>query len=867
MTRKILRFASLVSFFSYFLAAAAAQPGVCPVVPAGTNLTADAVSPSAGPPFDESKENDVQHETLNVPKYQTRRPIVTGDYVVIEYNASQDPKVQFHGLTSWSDYHRAFENRGLSNQAHIIVPNGSFLPVIYAKEKIAVRVCRLHFTDVLTVTTSPNGVPEGGADVRGVAPVTPAASLSSTLDMLQSGSATGGTTTQPGLGLSAPAQLPSLTISGITPGTLSEDQTPGKPPVYTPATVTASGKQVALLLFSLQKNAVEISRLIDRTMGQPYDEAEGNSEGIRSSEFKSLFDRALKQTQPGNHSTEDENLTATQRARQEEGREARSAPGSVNGVNYIVGVILKEVKTDDGDPANGVAFDQHLTDIQNINAQISTLASTLTSQSFASNGLTLLGNYSTLSGVLDLATLALKQTNCQRNQSTIQPANPSAIDLSKLGIGDFLNWTPSQIVALSAGQIKTISDQPDPLDPTGQKKPVRKFVTDLQNALRGLGIPNGTPSTGDQPLCSVFEKHKADDFWESYGNALPALGLMQPDAPDRPCVRLGDAAFKDLYVNYALGHPIPMSKECFEGFVGDTLKVLLANLDALRGKLGEIDRNTTELYDRMNEWYFRSSVEQTDLLPPLTSNAFVRISIVVQRGYTPFTLANAGGTFTATATTNVPATSSSASTSTPAHSVKTILVEVHRLANFNLEGGAMFIHIPTASYAVQASPTPATPASASGTYTATCGSTTGTVSTQGYGCVVQTQQTQWQLAAMAGLVWFPWGHDYFPRHNGFANYGKNLWPSVLIATSVSTLGNSMVGVNWEPVSGIDFTAGLGSAHRTVLPNGFTVNTPVASGTSLSTVTQEHAGFTFGFGIDLSVFTQIFGAKTSAAAQP
>ena len=813
MTRKILRFASLVSFFSYFLAAAAAQPGVCPVVPAGTNQAANAVSPSAGTPFDESKENDVQHETLNVPKYQTSRPIVTGDYVVIEYNASQDPKVQFHGLTSWSDYHRAFENRGLSNQAHIIVPNGSFLPVIYAKEKIAVRVCRLHFTDVLTVTTSPNGVPEGGADIRGAAPVTPPASLSGTLDMLQSGSATGGTTTQPGLGLGAPAALPSLAVSGIAPGTLSEDQSPGKYPVYTPATVTASGRQVVLLLYSVARNAQELKRLIDRTMGKPY---------------------------------------AVRAAEENDKGETGNAPGSVNGVNYIVKKILGQVKVDAEDKSNYVAFDQHLTDIQNINAQISSLAGALSSQAFASNALALLNNFSTLEGVLDLAALAEKQDNCSEKLSLVQPSLLSDDDLRKLTSNDVGNLTISQVLALDPKKLDLIPDKPK----DAEGKSVQERVRAYWNALHVLGLKQPAAAGSDRPLCSVFEKQKADDFWASY-RMQGKLLVAQTDAADRRC-----AGTREGFPTESLDEP-----EDFEHFAGCTLRVLNEDLSDLRKSLGEIDLNTTQLYDRMNEWYFNSSVEQTDLLPPLASNAFVRISIVVQRGYTPFTLANAGGTFTATATANVPATSSSASTSTPAHTVKTILVEVHRLANFNLEGGAMFIHIPTASYAIQASPTPATPGTVSGTYTATCGSTTGTVSTQGYGCVVQTQQTQWQLAAMAGLVWFPFGHDYFPRHNGFANYGKNLWPSVLIATSVSTLGNSMVGVNWEPVSGIDFTAGLGSAHRTVLPSGITVNTPVASGTSLSTVTQEHAGFTFGFGIDLSVFSQIFGAKTSAAAQP
>lgn len=745
--------------------------------------------------------------TLNVPPYYGKRPPVAGDYIAIEYNANQDPTDPTHNLTSWTDYNH--------NIGQIIQPNGSFLPVVYTKEKIAVQVCGLHFTDVLTVTTSPNGVPEGGADIRGATAVTPPASLSGTLDMLQSGTPTGGTTTQPGLGLGAPAQLPSLSVSGITPGSLSEDQTPLKYPSYTPTAVTASGRQVVLLLYSVVRNAQELKRLIDRTFGKPYTKTDGDA------------------GQTGN------------------------APGSVNGVKYILNKILDQVKVDAQDRSNYVAFDQHLTDIQNTNAQISTLASALSSQAFASNALALLNNFSTLEGVLDLANLAETQDNCSGERPTLHPEPLTNDDLSKLSLENVGNLTLSQVLPLSDEQIKLIPDKVK----DAEGRTVQDRVRSYRDALRALGLGEPLSAAGDKPLCSAFEKQRADDFWKSFGTQGPLL-VAQTDPNDRKCVGTREN-FPTEYLN---------GPEDFEHFAACTLRVLNEDLGDLRTSLGEIDLSTMQLYDRMNEWYFESSVEQTDLLPPLTSNAFARISIVVQRGFTPFTLANASGTFTATTTTNVPAAASAANTSTPAHAVKTILVEVHRLANFNIEGGAMFIHIPTASYAIQAAPSPAPPTSSgASTYTATCGPTTApvtaTVSTASYGCVVQTQQTDWQLAAMAGLVWFPWGHDYFPRRNGFANYGRNLLPSVLIATSVSTLGNSMIGVNWEPISGIDFSAGLGSAHRTVLPSGLMVNTPVASMTTLSTVTQEHAGFTFGFGIDLSVFTTIFGAKTGVASQP
>jgi hypothetical protein len=789
-----------------------------------------AVDPPVCPAFSKYSASD----TLNVPRYRGYRPLVAGDYVVIEYNAAQNK-------TSWTDYKRVFDYHKLNNHAYPIDWNGSFLPVIDTKEKIAVRVCGLHFTDVLTVTTGPTGVPEGGADIRGAGPVTPVTSLSSTLDTLQSGVPTGGTTTLPGLGLNAPAVLPSLAIAGITPGSLgTEDQTPGKLPTYTPATVTSSGKQVALLLYSVERNAMEVSRLIDRTLGQPYEAA---------------------------YTEEETN--------------EKSAPGSVKGVEFIVRKILGQVRTDWTDPTNFAVFDRHLTDIQNINAQISTLSSALSSQAFASNAITLLNNYSALTGILDLGKLGSRKTgnNCQSGLSSLQPQDVRGLDaddLGKLKFSDFANWTASQVVSLRSDQIKALSDKPDISD--SNKRSVQMRVDSLQKALQGLGVAAaGTPN--DQPLCSVFEQEKFADFWNSYNYSLNAVGIMvnSAEGASPECSGVGSDDFNHLYTAIAHGQQVHMDTKCFEGFVGETLKVLQFKLDDLRAELGKIDTDTTELYDKMNGWYFKSSVEQTDLLPPLTQSALVRISIAVQRGYTPFTLANPGGTITPAVTNNAVSTAvTAASTSTPAHAVKTMLVEVHRVANFNLMGGVMFIHIPTASYAAQSSPTPAVADKASLTgYIGTCAGqkspvpapATGTAPPT-YSCIVQTQQTEWQLAGMAGLAWFPWGHDYFPRHSGYANYGRNLLPSLLLATSVTSLGNSVGGINWEPVSGLDFYAGVGSAHRTVLPSDLSVNTALPSGATFTTVTQEHAGLTIGLGFDLSVIATLFGSKsTSVASMP
>jgi hypothetical protein len=859
MCKPLPAIAFLVLAFGMYATPLVAQ-GVCPV--------SDQLNP-------QSVSN-----TLNVPKYESYRPLVAADYVVIEYNASQkkpagqasDPNA---GLMSWTDYKRSFDYRGLNNTTHLIGPNGSFLPVIYTKEKIAARVCRLHFTDVLTVTTSPNGVPEGGADIRGAAAITPPASLSSTLDMLQSGSTTGGTTTLPGLGLNAPTQVPSLSLSGITPGNLGpEDQTPGKYPSYTPATVTVSGKQVALLLYSVAANAKEFSRLIGRTEGEPYPAKLLETKAPTGVEtpvgFKALVSfrpHAGAKTPVG---SEEREINETAQAQGGEEKHEGSAPGSVKGVEYILKKVYGNVKSDsdERDPtnqSNSAAFDRDMTDIQNVNAQISTLASALSSQAFASNAITLLNNYSTLIGVLDLANLA-RTPYCQGIPPTLQPGKLSADDLKKIDLTNLGNLTLSQVQGLDPGQI--------------QDKTLKARVQSIQAALKVLKY---TSPANDEPLCSAFEKQKIADFWNSYNQQVAeivheiASDTASPDKDKKEnlqCTAGGGTSL--VLVDPYTPDLDPKANDKFGLFAGCRLTELSEKLNSLRVDLREIDSETTELYDKMNEWYFRSSVEQTDLLAPLTSNAFVRISIVVQRGYTPFTLANAGGTITPTVTANTIPTSTTASTSTPAHAVKTVLVEVHRLANFNLMGGVMVIHIPTGSYAVQASPTAAVVSTTSTTgYSGTCDGQPVQVpaptaapmpgQSVNYGCILETQKTQWQLAGMAGIVWYPWGHDYFPRRSGFANSGRNLLPSLLVATSVTSLGNAMGGVNWEPASGLNFYAGASSGHKTSLPGGLLVNTAVASGTTLNTVTTEHVGFTVGVGFDLNTIMTLFSSKTTSVA--
>jgi hypothetical protein len=360
---------------------------------------------------------------------------------------------------------------------------------------------------------------------------------------------------------------------------------------------------------------------------------------------------------------------------------------------------------------------------------------------------------------------------------------------------------------------------------------------------------------------------------------------ISPRASDdgAPCGKFEKAKF--VAFNTAYEHEIRSLTRTepadYESLVHETQTEMFKALSRLGGTLQEIDRNTGKIFNTMNRWNSESAVEQTDLITPVTGNALMRISIVVQRGYTPFVLANTPSVApsAATAAPSAAAAPPSASTSTPAHAVKTILVEVHRVANFNLAGGVMLIHVPNSTYSVNASPTPAVSSTTSPTgWTGTCNGSTvnvpappppasgGTPTPPTYACIAATQKSQWQIAGMAGLTWYPWGRDYFPRHSGFSSYRRNLLPSFLLATSVTSLGNAMGAINWEPIGGIDLFAGAGTAHRNVLPNGISTTTGLPSGYALQTATQVHVGFTTGIAFDFGVFLQLF-QKTSAAGMP
>jgi hypothetical protein len=221
---------------------------------------------------------------------------------------------------------------------------------------------------------------------------------------------------------------------------------------------------VALLLYSVAINAKELTRLIGRTEGDPYPAEEVRTE--------------------------------------EPGQREKAAPGSVKGLAFIVNRVLQDVEMDNKDPgtsdgldrSNSAAFDKDMTDIQNANAQISSLASAITNQAFASNTITLLNNYSALVGVLDLANLARQSDYCHENPPAPYPGQLSPHDLNKIKESNLGNLSLSQIKGLDQKQIDQIPD-----------KNLRSKIRSIQAALKLL---TDKEDPGDEPVCSKFEKQK-----------------------------------------------------------------------------------------------------------------------------------------------------------------------------------------------------------------------------------------------------------------------------------------------------------------------------------------------------------------------
>ena len=530
-------------------------------------------------------------------------------------------------------------------------------------------------------------------------------------------------------------------------------------------------------------------------------------------------------------------------------------PGSIDSLNQelarVRNKLPKSVGKNSPAASDAAAFDEDMAEAQALSVELGSLSTSLSVQAFGARAVTLQNNYTTLRGILDLVKEGRDQRNCQP-----QPPAPGAPLPPPVKVPPF---TPAQIGQLSADQVAAFSipELASLTTPQVQAITAAQLIKLSSVKLDALMQPRplDTPPGADQPPCGAFEKEKFEEFAASYKNELQRLGELDVDK--------------------------------FAADVASSREKVFGGLEDLKQDLDSIDTDTGAIFSQMNDWYQNSAVEQTDLVTPSNSNTLMRLSIIVQRGYTPFTLTN--NPSAATPASPATTTAAVASTSTPAHAVKTILVEVHRIANFNLAGGVMMIHVPTSNFtltpAINSTVTGTTTTTTGGTTTST-GTTTTTTTTNNYGgscaggpttptpanaatysCIITAQKTNWQVAGMVGISWYPWGRDYFPRRKGFTNYPRNYFPAFLIGTSVTSFGSAFGGLNLEPISGIDFYGGVASANRSVLPNGIASTTLVPTTYTVTPGTQVHVGIAAGIAFDPGVIGQLFSKSTPTGGVP
>jgi hypothetical protein len=853
------------------------------------------------------------------------RPMAGTDYIVLGYDARNH-------FVKWYDY----KHQGA---APVFVDhNGSLVPVVYSREKVLVHVCGLHPTDTVSISTNDVSVPEQGADIRGVTATTnTAAPLAPTLDALGSASAAGIALSPAGFSFGAPPTVTSSTTTLFTPGTSKDGST------YADATIGISPEALALEMSIVTNNANDAIQSIDELETGP---------------------RGSTNTPP-----------------------AIATPGSVEELQQFATTLLTTLQQGSNHlPAENMpigdlslsGFNDYLARTQTLVTQINGLASGVNLASISSRAVALRQNFEAIMGVLT-------QVNHVIYDNAKYKGNYLFADFPK-------NTKPTKVTcdavhtAISSGTVVAFADATG--NPISANPPdnvtchamelytMEQFMKNYTNALSYYGqlhlkimlqVLDRTLLV-DQPEAEIERLTNGPNMYSNLMNSRKTL--LDPNIPLAAKVEsatslsdtiseINSAGAKpsDNFFNKSLPSLLTtvqasttaletLTQSCRPDIdcVPKALEILFNRLScpdndsvcdknqALRNKLEVLDNTVGQIFGAMNNRYEQSWVEQTDALPPLTSNSIVRIGINVQRNYTPFTLSG-GATIGAAspASTQSPASNPvggqqpggqqaagpgkgnqaaspqagntttgsppSGTTSTSGSNDITVLMEVHRYANFNLVGGAMAIKVPSLSitpmpeYGPYGSPTITTTTSGTTTTTtytysamgtcnggttpmlvSTTSNTTGvTPSPALYYCYQTSQTSGWQPAGMAGVAWFPFHRDYFSRKRGDAPMWRNMVPSLLFASSITSLGSAFVGPNFEPINGIDFFAGYATAHQLSLPKDvspYVVYPASSTGNppTLNLATHEKGGISFGVGFDLSVFLQLF-SKTQGPSLP
>jgi hypothetical protein len=821
------------------------------------------------------------------------RPRISGDYFFILYDARRNK-------AGWYDYHDWLKLNAeeVALPPHEIPLSGwDFLPVVYSREKIAVHVCNLRISDSLSVTMAPTPLPENGADFRGVGPST-AVALAAAADTLLSPGATGVAAAPGSLGYSSSPALSAAGAAGYsagvtTPGKPGTNGTADTPPSYTDASITIAPKQLADLIQLVVHDSHSVLNDV--------------------SQFRAgLYPSPIIAPQG-------------------------PLPGSIDKVTSEAQTLLAQLPTiPDSSPVvesnpeyNPGEFNRFVDQTSALAVQLNALGTALGSASLGARAESIRTNFAALHGIVKLAESVERAdhaldvaagSSCTQGNVTInalctsvgQSQGAANCHPGTTALCESLSSAVTQCnaVPISAGAVcASVGQAQAAANCAATPKPA--WCASLTQAV-SLCTQSAAPDTAS---CKFFEEQTFHNFLTNY------------------CAEIG-------YQDTATHQHQPA---CLNYGGGDANAAIDA-VDALHDQLSQLDSTVGSIFRRMNDWYDSSRIDATDILTPAGSNADERINILIHRTYVPFTIvgssqisstatggggsgstggsgaagggalpggvagtggggastgaggggAGSGGGATAASGGAQNGAGGAAVVSNAGFTAETVLMEVHRRANFNFVGGAMAIRIPTNAFTLV--PEVATPISNPNTaanqpayiYPAPCNGTpaanavdipvtppTGTGSwpaSEPYYCIARQQTTSWQVAGMAGVGWFPFGRDYFPYGTGGSVFRKtNFSPSLMAATSVTSLGNFFLGPAFEPSNGINFFVGAATGHQSSLPSGVSLNTPLLpvgannSPPALPTATHEKWGLSLGVAFDFSVFTQLFGKASGVSA--
>lgn len=712
---------------------------------------------------------------------------------------------------AWYDYRDALVlTNGVALPPHEIHVSGhDFLPVVYSREKIAVHVCNLRISDSLTVTMSPTPLPENGADFRGVGTST-AVALAAATDTVLSSGASGVAATPGSSGYSSSAALSVAAAAGYTAGVTVPGKAAADPPSYTDATITIAPKQLA-----------DLTQLVIH-----------DSDSVRRDvlQFRWGLSHAAPLGEP--------------------------LPGSIDRVNTEANALLAALPAI---PINNPGMFNRLVDETSALAgEVNALGTALGSTSLGARAETIRTNFAALQGIVKLAN-SLEDADGVMNGAA---AGGTPCDGSK----------PD---AASCRYYEEIT-----------------FHNFLRDYCAEIGYPDDAVTNAHQPECL------------NYGEANANAAVNSVD----------DLRHDLAHLDLTVGRIFRRMNDWYDSSRVDETDILTPA--------------GTNAVERINVLIHRTYVPFTivgssQISSSASGGGGAGSGAAAGAGGSPAgggaggggTGAGAGGTGAGAASTggssgggaagavaaaSTTGTSTSAAggssvVSNAAFTAETFLMEVHRRANFNVVGGAVAIRIPTENYTVvpeiatlTTNPNAATAGQPAYIYPAPCNSTpiadatnlpitppTGTnpwPATQPYYCIAKQQSTNWQAAGMVGVGWFPFGRDYFPYGTGGSVFRRtNYSPSLMAATSVTSLGNFFVGPDVEPSNGINFFAGVAAGHQNTLPSGVSLNFPLLpvgasnSPPTLPSATHEKWGISLGVAFDVGVFAQIFGKASGATA--